>query len=249
MNGSSFFEKLTDVCHDLLYHDRKTFGYLNDHRGLSASMISKYKIGAFPKDLRILFDRLSVDELVENGIIWNAYESPFKYSQNKIHYPVVIPISNTQGKAIAIGCRTLMSDKEREKYKVPKYKNSEYKKGAYLFGMDKAIRTIREHDKVFVVEGYFDVLSCHQAGITNVVASCGTAFTQRQLSTLSRYTENIVLLFDNDNPGRLSSKKAMQRFDDDSLISANLTCRFTPDGYKDIDEYLCRGGDLNFFIG
>jgi DNA primase len=204
-------------------------------------------LGAFPKDLRILFDRMHPEELMENGIIWNAYESPFKYKDNKIYYPIVIPIQDTEDKFVAIGCRTLLSDEERKPLGIPKYKNTEYKKTSYLYGLNYAINAIREKNIVFVVEGYFDVISCHQAGIYNVVATCGTLFSKKQLIILSRYTNNITLLFDNDVPGHNSATKVMQKMEDEGRISANLVCRFTPEGFKDIDEYLCHGGDLKFF--
>lgn len=243
-----FFEKLVDVCHDLLYRDKHLFDYLKS-RNINASAIKKYKLGAFPKDLRILFDRMHPKELVENGIVWNAYESMFKYTlgDKEIHYPIVIPIKDVGNNAIAIGCRTLIKEEARKILGIPKYKNSEYKKTAYLYGLNHAIKAIREHDVVFVVEGYFDVISCHQAGIYNVVATCGTLFSKRQLIILSRYTNNIILLFDNDMPGRVSASKAMQKIEIEERISANLVCRFTPEGYKDIDEYLCHEGDLKFF--
>lgn len=244
---SLFYEKLVDVCHDLLYKDRKLFNYLKG-RNISASTIRKYKLGAFPRDLRILLDRMHSKELMENNIIWNAYESPFKYGNGKeIYYPVVIPIQNVNNDFVAIGCRTLYSDDKRKKLGIPKYKNTEYKKTAYLYGLNNAIESIRKNNVVFVVEGYFDVISCHQAGIYNVVATCGTIFSKRQLIILSRYTNNIILLFDNDAPGHISADKVIKKMENEQRISANLTCRFTPKGFKDIDEYLCRGGNLDFF--
>lgn len=244
---SLFFEKFVGVCHELLYRDKKLFDYLKN-RNISASTIRKYKLGAFPRDLRLLFDRMHPKELIDNGIVWNAYESPFKYgNDNEIYYPIVIPIQDVDNNIVAVGCRTLLKEKDRKIKGIPKYKNSKYKKTAYLYGLNYATDAIRKYNMVFVVEGYFDVISCHQAGIYNVVATCGTLFSKRQLMVLSRYTNNIVLLFDNDMPGHLSANKAIQKIENEERINANLVCRFTPKGYKDIDEYLCHGGDLKFF--
>ena len=245
---SLFFEKLVDACHDLLYHDKHLFDYLKK-RNIQASTIEKYKLGVFPKDLRILFDRLHPEELVENGIVWNAYDSPYKYTVNdtEVHYPVLIPIQNAYNKIVGIGCRTLIDDDSRKLLGIPKYKNSVYKKTSHLYGLNHAIDTIREKDIVFVVEGYFDVISSHQSGIKNVVATCGTIFSKRQLMLLSRYTNNIVLLFDNDVPGHTSAERVIRKISEEKRISANLICQFTPEGYKDIDEYLCHGGNLEFF--
>lgn len=249
MTQTDFFNKLTDVCHSLIYSDKKTFKYINGQRGLSLKTIRDYKIGYFPKDLRVLFNYMDPTELKAHDIIWDTFNSPFKYGlRKKIHYPLVIPIMDVEGKAVAIGCRLLESEKTREKLGVPKYKNSKFHKSAYLFGLNKAIPFIRELDKVFVVEGYLDVLSCHQKDIRNVVASCGTAFTERQLILLSRYTNNITLLFDNDVAGEMSTKRALEVFGGHPIYKVNLSCKFTPKGFKDIDEYLRAGGSVDFFI-
>jgi len=239
-----FFEKLSGVCHELLYYDKNLFKYLTN-RNLSARTIERYKLGAFPKDLRVLLNKMHSDELIDNGIIWNASESKFKY--DNIYYPVVIPIRDVNGRTIAVACRTLENDISRKELGIPKYKNSEYKKAHHLYGLDSAIDAIRKYDKVFVVEGYFDVISCHQSGIMNVVATGGTWLSKRQVALLSRYTENIVLLFDNDEPGRKSANKVINNLANSSFLKVNLMHKFTPNGYNDIDEYLCRGGELKFF--
>lgn len=237
-----FFEKLTNVCHQLLLDNEDLMHYLKVRRGMADKTISAYKLGAFPEDLRDLYDKYDVDpkELRKNNIVWNAEQSQFKL------YPVVIPIRDTQGDPIAIGCRTLLDDDRRKEMGIPKYRNSTYKKTFHLFGLDKAVEAIRQKDKVYVVEGYFDVITAHQKGIMNVVASCGTIFSERQLIMLSRYTNNICLLFDNDEPGHTSARKVMNKLADfDGDI--NLTCKFTPEGYKDIDEYIMNGGDATLF--
>jgi DNA primase len=181
---------------------------------------------------------MSPEELKKQSIIVNASHSPFKL------YPIVIPVRNVSGKSIAIGCRTLVSEEKRKQLGIPKYRNSIYKKTSHLFGLDMSVSDIRKANKVFVVEGYFDAITAHQAGIKNVVATCGTIFSERQLIILSRYTENICLLFDNDDAGRRSAKKVIEklRYFDDSI---KLTCSYTPDGYKDLDEYIKNGGSMD----
>jgi len=238
---SEFFEKLTDVCHKLLLDNESLMYYLKVRRGMTDETISTYKLGAFPDDLRQLYKRYDLDpkELREQNIIWNADQSQFKM------YPIVIPIRDINGVPIAIGARTLLSDKKRKKLGIPKYRNSSYKKTSYLFGLDRAVEAIRRTNKAFVVEGYFDDITAQQKGISNIVATCGTIFSERQLIILSRYTDNICLLFDNDEPGRVSAKKVMDRLSE--IEGINLTYDFTPKGYKDLDEYLRKGGDINLF--
>jgi len=239
MMSDLFYDKLVDVCHRFLYEDKYILNYIQN-RGLSEATIKKYKIGSFPKDLRRLFKYIHPEDLRKNNIVWNADTSPFK------KYPVVIPIRDIHGKAIAIGCRTLLSDNERKILGIPKYRNSSYSKTSHLFCLEQSINYIRESNQVFVVEGYFDAISAHQRDIKNVVAACGTAFSNRQLITLSRYTNNICLLFDNDEPGITSSKKILSK-----LIykdGLNLECQFTPAEYKDLDEFLVNNGNFDIFI-
>jgi DNA primase len=238
----TFFDELTSVCHNLLLDNQALMHYLRNHRGISDETIKKYRLGAFPKDLRDLYDRYSLDpvQLREKEIVWNADQSQFKL------YPVVIPVTNINNNVVAIGCRTLLTEERRKNMGIPKYRNSKYKKTAYLFGLDKAYSSIRKNDIVFVVEGYFDVLMAHQNGISNVVATCGTMFSERQLVILSRYTKKICLLFDNDKPGRISAKKVMSKLDNYSN-EVSLMCKFTPEGYKDLDEYLRKGGSSKLF--
>lgn len=236
--NSLFFEKLTNACHELLLKDGNIYSYLQN-RGLRENTIKSYKLGAFPKDLRHLFQYVHPEELKKQNIIWQADKSPFKL------FPVVIPIRNIEGQSIAIGCRTLLDDTKRDELGIPKYRNSNYSKTSYLFGLDKAYSAIREKNQVFVVEGYFDVITAHQNDMLNVVATCGTMFSMKQLSILGRYTDNVCLLFDNDNAGRTSAKRVMDKFNSINT-GINLDCKFTPMGFKDLDEYLFKGGDLEF---
>jgi len=237
-----FFEQLTSVCHNLLLENGDLMSYLKDGRGMTDETISIYGLGAFPKDLRDLYNKYNMDpvELRKQNIVINANYSIYKL------YPIVIPIRNVAGRSIAIGCRTLLSDEKRKEMGVPKYRNSTYKKTSHLFGLDRATNTIRKENKVFVVEGYFDCITAHQNNIMNVVATCGTMFTERQLIILSRYTDNVCLLFDNDNPGRTAAKKVIQKLGNYNE-NVTLSCSFTPDGFKDLDEYLHKGGSMEVF--
>lgn len=233
-----FYEKLTNVCHDLLPQHKQLRIYLKN-RGITKQTIDDYKLGAFPPDLRDLFGKLSAEELRNHGIVYKADKSPF------LQYPLVIPIRDASGQPIAIGCRTLMSEEERKKVGIPKYRNSVYSKSSYLFGLDRAISDIRKKNKAFVVEGYFDAISAHQAGMKNVVATCGTLFSSRQLTILSRYTDQVCILFDNDEAGRYNAGIVKDKFANNEFVS--ISCAFTPNKYKDLDEYLTNGGSLDYF--
>lgn len=233
-----FFENLTNVCHELLKNDSNTYSYLKKRR-ITENTINQFKLGSFPKNLKALYHKIHPVELREHNIIYNVEETPFK------NYSLVIPINNTPGEPIAIGCRTLLSEPKRQEIGIPKYKNSIYSKSSNLFCLDKAIPYIRKKNKVFVVEGFFDAITAHQNGIKNVVASCGVLFSGNQLMILSRYTENIVILFDNDEAGIKNSKLIMNKYKNTKNV--NFSCCFTPKKYKDLDEYLSSGGSFDYF--
>ena len=113
---------------------------------------------------------------------------------------VVFPIQNISGRVLGFGGRTLSADK-----KIPKYVNSPeseiYHKSNLLYGINHARAAIIDNNNCYLVEGYTDVISLHQAGITNVVASSGTSLTTEQIKLIKRYTRNITILYDGDSAG------------------------------------------------
>ena len=231
-------DQSAEVCHKLLLHNDILLDYLKSKRNLTDKTISLHKLGAFPKDIRIFSKHnISLKKLRLKKVICNASFSNFK------HHQLIIPIKDFMGNVIALGGRCILSESKRKFYKLPKYINSGYKKGAHLFGLNIAKHRIRELDKVYVVEGYFDVITAHQNGFRNVVATSGTTFSYRQLIILSRYTDNICILFDNDPAGQKSCNQIKDKLKDSE---ANIEYKFTPKGYKDLDEFLQKGGDFNY---
>ncbi|MFM7886255.1 MAG: DNA primase, partial [Pseudanabaena sp.] len=150
---------------------------------------------------------------------------------------LMIPIHDTRGRVIAFGGRSL-GDEE------PKYLNSPetelFSKGTVLFAMDKARDAIAKSDQAIVVEGYFDAIALHQAGIGQVIATMGVALNADQMKQLLRYTEskNVILNFDADKAGITAAEKAIAGFKE--LVfngTVQLRVLTMPDG-KDADEYL-----------
>jgi len=113
---------------------------------------------------------------------------------------VMFPIQNVAGKVIAFGARTLRSDKKQPKY-INSPETDVYHKSNILYGIHQARQAIRNEDLCYLVEGYTDVISMHQAGVHNVVASSGTSLTKEQIQLISRYTKNITVLYDGDSAG------------------------------------------------
>ena len=152
---------------------------------------------------------------------------------------LMFPILNTRGKVIGFGGRILGKGE-------PKYLNSSessvFQKKNNLYGLNQARETITREDRAIIVEGYMDVISLHQAGVKNAVASLGTALTENQANLLKRYTKNVVLCYDSDDAGVAAAMRGM-----DVLQSQGLNVRVThvTDG-KDPDDFIKSKGQDAF---
>ncbi len=128
---------------------------------------------------------------------------------DRFRHRVMVPIRDVHGHVIGFGARALRSDQQ------PKYLNTPqtalFEKSHVLYGLDVARRSIRPRGKAIIVEGYMDVLACHQAGEDNVVASMGTALTEPQIKQLRRYTSTIVLALDADAAGQAATLRGLSQ--------------------------------------
>ena len=145
---------------------------------------------------------------------------------------VMFPIHSVAGKVLGFGGRTLKADK-----KIAKYFNSPeselYNKSKILYGLYFAKNTIIKYDNCYLVEGYTDVISLHQSGVENVVASSGTSLTEGQINLIKRYSENITILYDGDNAGIKASFRGI-----DMILEQGMNVRVVlfPDG-EDPDSF------------
>ena len=203
---------------------RETLGenalnYLIEKRKLQPETIQKFNLGYAPSGWETLYrylveqKRYPIALVEEAGLIkprkkGNGYYDTFRDR-------LMIPIKDIQGRVIAFGGRSLTDDE-------PKYLNSPetplFNKGKTLFALDQAKSSIRSFDKVIVVEGYFDAIALHSAGITNTVASLGTAFSESQLKQLLRYSDSkeVIFNFDADQAGIKATERAIKEIE--SLI-------------------------------
>ena len=128
---------------------------------------------------------------------------------DRFSHRLMFPIRDVNNRVIAFGARILGPGE-------PKYLNSPesplFSKSNALYGLDLARQSIRQEDAVVVVEGYFDVIALHQAGIRHVVATCGTALTPGHVHLLRRYSKNIILIFDGDRAGLAAAEKSLGIF-------------------------------------
>ncbi|MCK3683563.1 DNA primase [Maribellus sp. YY47] len=154
---------------------------------------------------------------------------------------VIFPIHNLAGRVIAFGGRILKDDK-----KIAKYLNSPeseiYHKSKVLYGIYQAKREMTRSDKAYLVEGYTDVLSMHQAGIENVVASSGTALTVEQIRLVRRFTPNITIIYDGDAAGIKASLRGIDLVLEEGM---NVKVLLLPDG-EDPDSFAKKMGASAF---
>ncbi|MEB3341447.1 DNA primase [Okeania sp.] len=215
--------------------------YLKKTRQISEETIQKFQLGYAPNGWETIYGYLVEQksfpvELVEKAGLILPRKSGNSY-YDRFRDRLMIPINDVQGRVIGFGGRTLTDEQ-------PKYLNSPetelFDKGKILFALDKAKTAISKQDKVVIVEGYFDAIALHAAGINNVVASLGTALSSIQIKQLLRYTESkqIILNFDADRAGIKATDRAIGEIEK-LAYSGEVQLRVLniPDG-KDADEYL-----------
>lgn len=155
---------------------------------------------------------------------------------------VIFPVHTLSGKVVAFGGRVLEKNDKTAKY-VNSPESEIYSKSHELYGIYFAKQSIVKADRCFLVEGYTDVISMHQAGVTNVVASSGTSLTEGQIRLIHRFTPNITVLYDGDNAGIKASVRGI-----DMLLAEGMNVKVVllPDG-EDPDSY-ARGHNASDFI-
>ncbi|MGF1486014.1 MAG: DNA primase [Prochloraceae cyanobacterium] len=215
--------------------------YLKQERNLTEETIQQFQLGYAPGGWETLYRYLveikkySLTLVEEAGLIKKRKSGRGYY--DRFRDRIIIPIRDTRGRVIAFGSRTLADDK-------PKYLNSPetplFDKSQTLFALDRAKNSISSEDRALVVEGYFDAIALHVAGITNVVASLGTALTVQQLQQILRYTpsKQVILNFDADVAGIKATHRAIAAIENE-VYSGQVQLRILnlPDA-KDADDFL-----------
>ncbi len=191
-----------------LRDSRKTLEYLKT-RKLTDETIEKFQLGYAPDswDAFMTYAKsksLTESDLEKAGLIVKSERGTF---YDRFRDRLAFPIFNISLKPIAFGARTFIAEDQA------KYINSPetplYHKASVLYGLSHSRGEIRRHEQAIVVEGYFDYLSLYQAGIQNVVASSGTAFTPEQAQLLARCTPTVILMFDSDSAGQQAAIRSV----------------------------------------
>jgi DNA primase len=184
-------------------------------RGVTAEAIARFRIGYAPESFNALRDRLQgvapPDLLRLSGLFSSKEQQDGSAGPlyARFRKRITFPIHNEAGRVIAFTARALDSEEKSG----PKYMNSPetplYSKGQVLFNLDKARQPIRQQDFALLVEGQMDCITAYMAGIQNVLATSGTAFTEMQVRLLSRYTKRLFVNFDPDAAGANAAEKSI----------------------------------------
>ena len=180
--------------------------YLED-RGLAKDAIDQFGIGYAPSGgdllLRSLKQKYPEKLLVESGLV-SRDQSGRMF--DRFRRRITFPIANESGKIVAFGCRALGDD-------MPKYLNSPetpiYSKSNVLYHLDRAKEALRRSDFAVLVEGYMDAIAVARAGISNVVASCGTSLAEPQIKLLARFTRRVIVNYDPDTAGQTATERSI----------------------------------------
>lgn len=212
--------KLLEICRAATEHFQKNLTtnkevqeYLKK-RGLKDETVSEFKIG-FSQDswdslLKFLMAKnFQPQDIEKAGLAIKSEKSNIGYF-DRFRGRIMFPIANANGEIIGFGGRIF---KTKEGVEEAKYLNSPqtliYDKSKVLYGFDKAKMDIRKNNFTILVEGYMDLIMCHQAGASNAVAVSGTAMTRDHLQILKRLSENLCFSFDMDNAGNMATKRAI----------------------------------------
>lgn len=218
-------------------------------RGFSLEVIKKFELGYSLNEWDALLKNAlaanyNIEILEKAGLVQsrdNANDKAARKYYDRFRGRVMFPIHSVTGKVLAFGARILNNDKSQ-----PKYINSPeteiYHKSDIVYGIYQAKNDIRTKNNCYLVEGYTDVISMHQAGVQNVVASSGTSLTVEQIRLIKRYCENITVLYDGDTAG---IKAAMRGIDMILEEGMNVSVVLFTDG-EDPDSFVRKHGAAAF---
>lgn len=197
-------------------------------RGINDAMIKRFSLG-YALENRNDFSSVALSKgyeekyLIDTGLCARTEQGRL---YDRFRGRVIYPVFSISGKVVAFGGRTLRSDKNIAKY-VNSPESLIYSKRSELYGLYQAKQAINRKDKCILVEGYMDVISMHQSGIENVVASSGTSLTEQQIHVIHRFTDNITVIYDSDPAGIKASLRGI-----DMLLAEGMNVKvlLLPDG-------------------
>jgi len=228
--------------HQVLVSDprgKEAMEYLQK-RGLSLETIKQWQIGFAPDDFHSLEHALSSKQVRQTDMVKAGVSTKNERGQvyDRFRGRITFPIFDLSNRCLGFSARILKDDGKSAKY-VNSPETLIYNKSRVLFGLNFGKNTARQKEEVVIVEGQMDCISAHQAGITNVVASSGTALTEQQLDLLSRFTRHLKFCFDSDAAGLKATRRAIEMYLGKDFVVKIVDLK----GAKDPDELLKAGPD------
>ena len=243
----SIYSQYADFYHNELLKN-ETHSNARDYlknRSLGKEEVKKFKIGYIEKNPNFfdkLKDEFSEQALVESGLFY--LDEKKKICVERFRGRLIFPINNISGQPIALGGRII----EKLDY-LAKYINSPetpfFKKGSNLYNLDLARKLSNKLDHIYLVEGYMDVVGLSKNGIENVVANLGTSLTDKQISILNQFFDDIIICFDGDESGYKAALRAAENSIKELQPEKQISFLFLPDG-EDPDSYANKNGKVNF---
>lgn len=235
-------EDSVELYHHILVNTtagEEALQYLLD-RGLTMETIETFKIGFSPKERTVLLQYLQGKEYTEQQMeesgLFITRENGDK--MDRFSNRILFPVENQQGKVVALSGR-LFKATENPHFNEPKYLNSPetylFNKRKVLFNYKRARSTIRKEKEAILFEGFMDVISAYQAGVTNALATMGTSLTNEQIHMLDRITDKIVVAYDGDNAGIEATKRATDLLTEETHFDVEVVS--FPEGL-DPDDYI-----------
>lgn len=215
-----------------LLQNPRALEYVFKKRGLSRDIVQAFQIGYAPDSGDALVQFLIKKGFTKQELSVGGLTN--RFGGDLFRGRMVVPLMDTSGQVIGFTGRIIHDEPN-----APKYLNTPetplYNKGRHVFALSQAKESIRKSDYAVIVEGNLDVVSSHQAGVTQVVATAGTAMTEAHLKALVRLTPNVRLAFDGDAAGLAATERAIPIA---QAVGVDLTIVSLPEGAKDPDELI-----------
>ena len=237
-----------DICQNNILNnkEKKIIEYLKK-RNLSVETVKRFNLG-FNKNDSDIYKKLKLNHnekvLKETGLFY------FDEKQNKFvekfRNRLIFPIFNITNNPIGVGGRLIENNNFLAKY-INSPETPYFKKGSTLYNLNYARTLSNKFEDVYVVEGYMDVISMTQNGVENVVANLGTALTDKQVSILSQFFNNIIICFDGDKSGKDAALRAAENSIVNLQTEKNISFLFLPEG-EDPDSFIAKNKKHNFDI-
>jgi len=198
----SIFENYSELCHNNLISNPESNAskYLK-RRGLTKDEINYFKIGYAHLNNNFyskLKEKFTPDQIQSTGIFY--YDEKKSEQFDRFRDRIIFPVKNFSNTTIALGARSI-SDSKYAKY-INSPETEFFKKGNNLYNINNMRQLNNEHNEIFIVEGYMDVINLHKFGIKNAVANMGTALTEQQLNLIWRVSKNVIICLDGDSSGK-----------------------------------------------